>query len=308
MSFEPVHPRLDNFNTTKKPKPEDIHVFLDWAEAAGFYHGMKRMRRKLLRSELFRGFDPDTLAHRGPPPPGLQAAFDRVYSKLRYARGASAKLKLAWHPLFPHLGIAQELEPGKWEFVTIFQEPTVKEQLPPCMHSPRWSRASVRHLAGLIGEVRMPELKDFEIILDLFYGENTADQVEAKLQIPENEKEQEDERVIQAYERDVLDYFFNMIHDEANGNTKQRSLLTIPLPQEQRNVDIQRNGYKLRAKSGTRVGEKLLEMQHDQVRFEDTHRKLESEARAAESYELFKRRQAKAALVGEQPLRQSRKL
>lgn len=299
MSFEPVHPRLDDYNTTKKPKPEDIHVFLDWAEAAAAYQGMKRAQRRLLRAELFRGFDPSELADRGPIPPGLQEAFDRAFSKLQYAAGAVAKLKLAWHPLFPHLGIAQELEPGRWEFVTIFQDAPVKEKLPACMLSPRWSRRSVRHLAGLIGEVRMPEARDFEIILDVLYLENTADQVEAKLAEPEVTSELENERVIQGYERDTLGYFFNMINDEANGNNKQRSLLTIPLPDEERYVEVRKEGYVMKAKNGTQVGSKLMDLKHEEVQRERIYEKLEAETRAAESYELFKRRQARNALVGE---------
>lgn len=273
-SFAPEPPDLSPIQPPSNPDPVDWHVALDFSSDDPTIQrlmAVKRNIRKRWLDYLFQEhYDPDFHSGGRDLPPEMAGVLDRFHRKIAVLTDDPASmLKIAWHPHFQCWALWSNvlgLE-HSWKIVTFWTtDPTPERISAHLLADGRFPRGWLRHLAGLVGAPKEPSDREIDMLLDLAFHENTDDEIETKLWEWQRVDEIETEKNLQGYERDVARYYFNMFNDEANGGTKQRSMLTTPLPEEQStHVEVVLNGITMRAKRGTKIAERLLQQALEQA-------------------------------------------
>lgn len=208
--------------------------------------GQAQYVRRSAHWEFYKHVDPDTLRHSERPPPEVEAAMKDIL-------GDRCKdLKLVIHPLLKRWTLFERIRDPKsgqtacWGIVTIFQEEPREGYLPQDLRGSKW----LAHLTGQIGDFRLPNRRDFEIIdkADVVrYGYKAVDEM---LEAPLAEEARDKERAFNDKLEDVLDYNFWLAMRDAQAHYSQpwstRPIEAKTNPARWRQE--QRNGYKLRTR------------------------------------------------------------
>lgn len=179
--------------------------------------GMQWAMRIRSFPEIFRDYyDPDILAPSPGPPPEVRAAFEDVFPE----ESKSGKLKIAMHPFMRRWALwerARVPDEGTTEnsfvCISLFMEKPVEGEIPADL---RTTDKRFLHLRGCIGEFRLPNRGDFEIIKRFDRQRSTAEQMIGEHMEEVLEKRRTEARFHEAYSHDMHGYIFNAIHRKAN--------------------------------------------------------------------------------------------
>lgn len=259
--------------------------------------GMRRSVRKALHPEIFRHAYTADLLGNEKPPVHVQAACEELLGK-------EPDVLVRLHPLFKRWCVwerAHFREHGHaYTIVSLLHEtPESEEALP----SDFLGVPHLKHLHGLIGEYRLPTRVDFvEIASTVDRRRFTTDQIEENLNAYDLAEERAVECEREARIHDFTSYSWQAAQLDANQQSgacqKPWSLDTIRLKEGDRYIIQERNGFRVRAKAGTRAGDELEaeiaeEKRRQQALQEVTVSRLEAAARQRERWQ-----QAKRALLG----------
>lgn len=177
-----------------------------------------RMPTRLQRhGEAFCWVDPDTLAQSPSPPAEIQAQLEEVLGYCLRDPGGQERIKLRLHPLLKRWGLYERayipsLGTNLWKcFWICYEEPKHKDYLPADLDD-----LYLAHMAGMIGDYRLPTKQDFELIRRCDVKRFGVDAVN------EFVGQKEDQAYLEAESREMdrtaafLDDNWFLAHDEAN--------------------------------------------------------------------------------------------
>ena len=196
--------------------------------------------------EFYRHVDPDALRRSETPPPEVAAAMKDILGD------RCQDLKLVIHPLLKRWTLFERVKDPKsgqtscWAVVTVFQEEPKEGHLPQDLRGNKWTA----HLTGQIGEFRLPNRRDFELIdkADVKrYGYKAVDEM---IEAPLAEESRDKERAFNDKLEDVLDYNFWLAMRDAQAHYSQpwstRPIEAKTNPSRWRIED--RGGWKMRTR------------------------------------------------------------
>ena len=213
----------------------------------------KRAKKKISFPEIYNYFDPDQLRHPEQPPDHVRVAFEELI-----ASDHPGDFKLRLHPWFRRWALFQRFNVGEgdvWHCFSVFMEKPVEGKLPSDLAAIDDGR--YEGLRSLMGEYRLPNRRDFEIIrrdADITKMGHAA--VDARQQEIQDMEHAEADRVAADYEADFLDYNFDLIKAAANGGHRQyvkgESKEEVEASRRKREYVVEeRKGFKILHRKGS---------------------------------------------------------
>lgn len=188
---------------------KDLHDQFDHSRRSA---AMRPHKKRYLWNEIYGNFDPDSIASAMRAPDHVQCAFEELI-------GGEPDYKLRLHPWFKRWAAFEKTGDGTYSCFSVFMTESKEGALPADLDN---SDKRYENLRGLLGHFRVPTRRDFEILRrDADVGRMGVDHVIEQLEKPEDEQEREEERLMQDYEWDVLDYNYLRINAAANGGKLQ---------------------------------------------------------------------------------------
>lgn len=244
------------------PDPLDIHVHQTPGEIKS--PGVMRSKRREMFPRLWdiRGYDSQKhCGHvRQRVPAYVQAQFDRFMRGINY--NGKKRVRISYHPHWNRYVAEQAMPNNAWEVFSIFDEETEKfdmeEHVAPDLEARGQHYYQTRN--GGVGHFRIPDQEDYNTLREHSYVEHTDVEIEDKLAIPEDEREKDNDREMFDQDLDNLEYYYDAIHrHDHNSGRRRKSVILSPELAAPLNTheEIQRNGFKVRAKKGTRFAAEL---------------------------------------------------
>lgn len=231
---------------------------------AGIPPAIRKKMASLNEKFLFCYFGSDIEQQLRRPPAHVQVAFDEVFGSRKFEGPFSdgkENLRLVEHPILARWCIVQrvrdkENEEHLWQVVRIFSSADEEELDSEFIPSDYADIPILHHLAGLIGEHRTPDRRDFEAFEKFDRWKYGVDNIENMMIQREILADQQLESDWESFEHDFVSYHAHMIADEANqraGSMQKTWLVQADyserLRQDPRFYKIeQRKGYKIRQK------------------------------------------------------------
>lgn len=241
----------DGFITGKRHKP-------------GLAPRIRRQMQSLTEKMVFCWF-PNEYAESLPEPPDhVKQAFEDVFgSRLYEGPYADDKptLRLVFHPILGRWCVIQRARDASnsedlWQVVKFFSTAD-DEDLPEDFIPKDYENIPIlHHLAGKVGEYRLPDIRDFEALEKFDRWHHTATEIENMMIEREWALDRAMESDFEAFEHDFVSYHARMFMDEANqraGSMQSTWMVMDDYSEKLRNdprfYKIEhREGYKIRTK------------------------------------------------------------
>jgi len=172
--------------------------------------GKHRLRFRAEHFPFMVWVDPDRLRAGETPPPDVQAALEDVMGPERMSR-----LKLRLHPLFKRWTLFERVcDPSgneyAWRPVWLCSEDAVEGRLPLDLQG-----QGIDHMTGLMGDYRLPDRRDFELLEKFDRWKYGVDGIVSFLQNQETKATHEEMARFGDFTHDWLDHYFWMAMRDA---------------------------------------------------------------------------------------------
>ena len=250
--------------------------------------GLRRSARREVYWEMWAGIDPDYLTSLDKPPQHVQSALEEVMGPERMKN-----LKLRLHPLLKRWTLFQrrwDPETGKtncWSPVSIFMDAPKEGVLPKDLEN-----KGIDHLAGAIGEWRMPHKRDFVLIEECDKKKYPVEERCKGYAEQEDKRERDEASNYESFSHDFLSYNWWLAMQDAQAHySKPWSTATVETKMNpDRYYILERSTedgkkYKVRiskVSAQAEIGKEHQEM----LKKEEMARDVHDEKKAQEMHEL----------------------
>lgn len=272
----------------------------EWTPEYDTSLGLHRQVRRNRAPELHNGIGwiPTEILNTDKPPPQVAAWCEELIGK-------EPEYIVRLHPIFRRWCLFQryhftDRKTGKalgraYKLVSLFEEQARDGHLP----ADYQGEPHLQHLRGRVGDFRLPHRRDFEIIRRVADMRNqSADEVNEKLEEPITARERAIESERESRIHDFNSYYWNAARSDANEGQKMQSTLLDPEGPApiQKWVEVQRDGFTIRAKVGSPLALELETEEAAKKAQEEQKARLERDAMDKRIGDLLTRYEARQAL------------
>lgn len=223
----------------------------------GLPANVRKATQPLAHQMMFCGVDPDVFGGMPEPPDHIKQQFSAVFGTREVVSNVR-RLKLRMHPILKRwclweLGRFNDNTQDAWWCIWVCSENAPHADFIPSDYK---EHPALQHFAGLIGEYRMPEMSDFEMLDRFDRVKYTATEIENFQIEQENAITNAKESEFESFTHDFVSYYAHLAFDEANqrAGSMQKTWMTMEDLSERFRCNPefyiieQKDGYKVRRK------------------------------------------------------------